>query len=72
MSYEKNNAEIYSAGIETHGVNPRAIEIMRRDGIDISGHISNHIDEYSATDFDYVITVVIMQKRAVRISLPMR
>jgi len=50
-------AEIYSAGIETHGVNPRAIEIMKRDGIDISGHTSNHVDEYMHIHFDYVITV---------------
>ncbi|MFD2286973.1 arsenate reductase ArsC [Pedobacter petrophilus] len=52
-----DKAEIYSAGIETHGVNPKAIEIMKRDGIDISRHTSNNIDEYTAIDFDYVITV---------------
>lgn len=52
-----SSAAIYSAGIETHGVNPKAIEIMKRDGIDISGHSSNNIDEYMDIDFDYVITV---------------
>lgn len=52
-----DKAKIYSAGIETHGVNPRAIEIMKRDGIDISGHTSNNINEYLDIDFDYVITV---------------
>lgn len=52
-----NIAEIYSAGIETHGVNPKAVEIMKRDGIDISGHTSNHINEYANIDFDFVITV---------------
>jgi len=52
-----DKAEVYSAGIETHGVNPKAIEIMKRDGIDISGHTSNNIDEYMGIDFDYVITV---------------
>lgn len=52
-----NDAEVYSAGIETHGVNPRAIQTMKEDGLDISGHTSNHIDEYAATRFDYVITV---------------
>ncbi len=52
-----DRAEIYSAGIETHGVNPKAIEIMKRDGINISGHTSNNIDEYMDIDFDYVITV---------------
>ena len=52
-----NNAEVYSAGIETHGVNPTAIAIMQEDGIDISNHTSNNIDEYSNMKFDYVITV---------------
>lgn len=52
-----NVAEVYSAGIETHGVNPRAIEIMKQDGVDISSHTSNNVDEYRNMDFDYVITV---------------
>ncbi|TCD11720.1 arsenate reductase ArsC [Pedobacter frigidisoli] len=51
------NAEVYSAGIETHGVNPKAIEIMKKDGIDISMHTSNNINEYIGIDFDYLITV---------------
>ncbi|WP_142688365.1 arsenate reductase ArsC [Chitinophaga polysaccharea] len=50
-------AEIYSAGVETHGVNPRAIATMAEDGIDISTHTSNNINEYRDIDFDYVITV---------------
>lgn len=49
--------KIYSAGVETHGVNPRAIAVMREDGIDISHHTSNNVDEYLGIDFDYVITV---------------
>ena len=52
-----DKAEIYSAGIETHGVNPKAIQTMKEDGIDISKHTSNNIDEYSDIDFDFVITV---------------
>ena len=52
-----NNAEIYSAGVETHGVNLKAIKIMMEDGIDISKHTSNNIDEYYNIEFDYVITV---------------
>lgn len=55
--FANNKAEIYSAGIETHGVNPRAIAIMKEDGIDISKHTSNNIDEYLNIDFDLVITV---------------
>lgn len=55
--FANGKAEIYSAGIETHGVNPKAIETMAADHIDISAHTSNHVDEYAAIDFDFVITV---------------
>lgn len=48
---------IYSAGIETHGVNPNAIKVMKEAGVDISHHTSNHIDEYRDIDFDHIITV---------------
>jgi len=50
-----NKAIVYSAGIETHGVNHKAIAIMKEDGIDISSHTSNSINEYS--HFDFIITV---------------
>jgi len=50
-------AKVYSAGVEVHGVNPKAIATMREDGIDISHHTSNHVDEYGNIDFDFVITV---------------
>lgn len=52
-----DNANIYSAGVETHGVNPKAIAIMKEDDIDISQHTSNNVLEYKDIDFDYVITV---------------
>lgn len=55
--FAAGEAEIYSAGIETHGVNPKAIQIMSEDHIDISAHTSNHVDEYSNISFDAVITV---------------
>ncbi len=55
--FAAGQAKIYSAGVETHGVNPRAIAIMAEDGIDISNHTSNNINEYSNIDFDIVITV---------------
>lgn len=55
--FANGKAEIYSAGIETHGVNPRAIQFMKEAGIDISSHTSNHINEYKEIDFDYIITV---------------
>jgi arsenate reductase (thioredoxin) len=52
-----NKAAIYSAGVETHGVNPLAIAIMNEDGIDVSKHTSNNIEEYRNIHFDFVITV---------------
>ena len=52
-----DKALVYSAGVETHGVNPRAVATMQQDGIDISGHSSNNILEYTGIEFDYVITV---------------
>ena len=52
-----DKANVYSAGVETHGVNPKAIATMKEDGIDISGHTSNNILEYTGIEFDYVITV---------------
>jgi arsenate reductase (thioredoxin) len=52
-----DKAVVYSAGVETHGVNPRAVATMQEDGIDISGHTSNNLNEYLDMDFDYVITV---------------
>ena len=53
----KERVTIYSAGVETHGVNPKAIAIMKEEGIDISNHTSNNVDEYFDIPFDYVITV---------------
>jgi len=55
--FAKGKAKIYSAGVETHGVNPKAIYFMQEDGIDISGHTSNNILEYMDVKFDFVITV---------------
>lgn len=55
--FAKDKAEVYSAGIETHGVNPRAIATMKEDGLDIFGHTSNNVSEYQDLAFDYVITV---------------
>ena len=56
-SFSKEKAIIYSAGVETHGVNPKAIAVMQKDGIDISKQTSNNIDEYVDISFDFVITV---------------
>jgi len=52
-----DKVEVYSAGVETHGVNPKAVATMKQDGIDISNHTSNNVLEYQGIDFDFVITV---------------
>jgi len=54
---DNRKVKVYSAGIETHGINPGAAAIMKEDGIDISKHTSNHVDEYKDINFDYIITV---------------
>ena len=56
-SFSDGMAIVFSAGIETHGVNPRAISVMLADGIDISHHTSNNVNEYLAVKFDFIITV---------------
>lgn len=55
--FANGKAVVFSAGIETHDVNPRAIATMKEDGIDISKHTSNNVNEYANMEFDYVITV---------------
>lgn len=55
--YGGERVEVYSAGVETHGVNLRAVAVLAEDGLDITHHTSNHIDEYRDIDFDYLITV---------------
>jgi arsenate reductase len=55
--FHGHKAHVYSAGVETHGVNPRAIATMQEDGIDISMHTSNHVDEYLSIPFDLILTV---------------
>ncbi len=54
---QKDSAVIYSAGIETHGLNPGAVAIMAEDAIDITGHTSNNVDEYEGIKWDFIITV---------------
>ncbi|RZK62864.1 MAG: arsenate reductase ArsC [Hymenobacter sp.] len=50
-------ATVYSAGVEVHGVNPKAVQVMAEDGVDISHHTSNHVAEYAHVPFAYVLTV---------------
>ena len=49
--------ESYSAGVETHGLNPKAVQVMAEAGVDISGHRSKHVRELSDVPFDFVVTV---------------
>lgn len=49
--------EVFSAGAETHGLNPRAVHVMAEAGIDISMQKSKHIGELPVRDFDYVVTL---------------
>ncbi|WP_028872298.1 arsenate reductase ArsC [Psychroserpens burtonensis] len=53
----EGKVNIFSAGIETHGINLGAVSIMKEDGIDISNHTSNNVTEYTEIDFDYILTV---------------
>lgn len=55
--YLGSKARIYSAGVETHGLNPRAVEVMQEDGISIAHHTSNLISEYQNLPIDFLITV---------------
>lgn len=52
-----DKAEVYSAGIERHGVNPKAVATMAEDGIDISSQTSNLVSEYATLQPHFVITV---------------
>ena len=49
--------EAYSAGIETHGLNPNAVKVMAEAGVDISGQKSENINDLLDIDFDVVVTV---------------
>ena len=55
--YGGHRVDAFSAGLEPKGVNPRAIQVMKEVGIDISKHSSDHLSKYIGQSFDYVITV---------------
>ncbi|MCK5851623.1 arsenate reductase ArsC [bacterium] len=54
---KKDGIKAYSAGIETHGLNPYAVKVMAESGVDISNHKSTNVKDLMHIDFDYVITV---------------
>ncbi|WP_019119730.1 arsenate reductase (thioredoxin) [Brevibacillus massiliensis] len=49
--------DVKSAGLEAHGLNPRAVQVMKEAGVDISGHTSDVIDPEILNQADYVITL---------------
>jgi arsenate reductase len=49
--------DAYSAGIETHGLNPNAVKVIAEAGVDISGHVSKSVSDLKDVPFDYVVTV---------------
>jgi len=49
--------EVFSAGTQKHGMNPRAIKVMQEAGIDLSSHYSKTIEELPTDFFDWVVTV---------------
>ena len=52
-----NQFNVFSAGIETHGLNPNAVKVMAEAGVDISGHRSKLLSEFDEQPLDFVITV---------------
>jgi arsenate reductase len=49
--------EPYSAGIETHGMNPNAVRVMKEAGVDITSQHSKHLNDVIGAGLDYVVTV---------------
>lgn len=48
---------VYSAGTKKHGMNERAMKVMKEADVDISSHYSKTVDELPDVKFDYVVTV---------------
>ena len=55
--FSGNGAEVFSAGIEAHGMNKNAVKVMMEDGIDITGQFSKRISDLPQHDFEIVLTV---------------
>ena len=56
-SLKSGSIEAYSAGVQPHGLNKFAVQIMQEAGVDITGHRSKHVDDLRNVPFDYVVTV---------------
>lgn len=56
-SLKGDSIEAYSAGVQTHGMNPNAVAVMAEAGVEINSQHSKHVDDLSGVEFDYVVTV---------------
>ncbi len=54
---KNDSIEAYSAGLEVHGLDDRAVKVMAEAGVDVSGQRSKSVNELSDVQFDYVVTV---------------
>ncbi|MCM2349429.1 MAG: arsenate reductase ArsC [Bacteriovoracaceae bacterium] len=55
--YWGNEFNVYSAGTKKHGMNERAMKVMKEADVDISSHFSKTVEELPKVTFDYVVTV---------------
>jgi arsenate reductase len=55
--YHNDKLEVFSAGVEKHGLNQNAVRAMKEAGVDISSHCSKLLNELSGSNFDLVVTV---------------
>jgi len=55
--FKDGEIQVWSAGIETHGMNPNVVKVMAEAGVDISSQHSKHLDDVKHIPFDWVITV---------------
>ena len=53
----RDSIDAYSAGLQPHGLDPRAVQVMAEAGVDIAGQRSKHVDELRDVPFDYVVTM---------------
>lgn len=52
-----DSIEAWSAGVAPHGIDPRAVVVMREAGVDMAGQSSKHVDDLGDVRFDFVVTV---------------
>ncbi len=55
--FHGDRLDVWSAGLETHGLNPLAVQAMQEAGVDITAHYSKLLEDLQDVEFDLVITV---------------